>query len=160
MLTKGFDAPEVEAALVRAQTLCEQLGKTPDHLPILTAFWSFSFIRGELATARQVAERILRLAQRTPDLAWRGVAHANMQITLYFQGELTSARQHGEQAMAQFAIAPSVPLFLIHNFHPSVRSQVITASILYLLGYLDQARLQGQDALGSRESRNHLKGSR
>ncbi len=147
MIAKGFTAPEFEQALARAQTLCRQLGETLDLLPVLAGLWAFSFTRGEQRTSRPLAEQLLRLAQQTADPAWLGVAQANMQVTLYLQGELARARQHGEQALAQFAVALSIPTFFNYTLDPRVRARGYAAATLHALGYLDQARQQSLTTL-------------
>ncbi len=142
MLTKGFATPEVEQALIRAQTLCQQVGETPELCVVLTGFWGVFFVRGEMRVARQWAERALQASQGEADPAWRGVAQANMQVTLYHQGELTTACLYGEQALTSFANAPTIPVLFNHVADPWVRSQGYGAVILHALGYLDQALRQ------------------
>ena len=72
-------------------------------------------MRGELQTARELAEQLLRLAQSVQDQYLLSLAHAALGCTLYCLGELTSARTHLEQAIALYdpQTAPSSP--------PSVR---------------------------------------
>jgi hypothetical protein len=54
---KGFTVPEVEKTVLRARDLCQQLGETPQLFPVLVRlFMRFYFIRGELQTARELAE--------------------------------------------------------------------------------------------------------
>ena len=64
MATKGFAAPEVEQAYTRARELCQQVGETPQLFPVLFGLWAFYLGRGELQTARELAEQLLSLAQR------------------------------------------------------------------------------------------------
>ena len=62
----------------------------------------FYFIRGELPTAHELAEQMMRLAQSVQDRYLLSVAHTALGVTLYLLGELTSARTHLEQAIALY----------------------------------------------------------
>ena len=64
MTIKGFSAAEVERVYARARALCRQVGETPQHFPVLWGLWLFYEVRGELQTARELAEQFLSLAQR------------------------------------------------------------------------------------------------
>ena len=45
MATKGYAAPEVVQAYTRARALCQQVGETPEHVPILWNLWFFYLAR-------------------------------------------------------------------------------------------------------------------
>lgn len=139
MATKGFAAPEVEQALQRAHVLCQQLGEIPEYFPVVTGLWAFAFTRGVLRHARQLAEQTLRIAESVSDPALLGVAHANMQATLYFQGDLVLARAHGEQACALVMTTTLPSQVFSYEIDPSVRSQSNSALVWLTLGYVDQA---------------------
>src|SRR5258708_16631054 len=64
---KGQGAPELGRAFTRAQELCERLGDPPELFPALWGLWLNHLLRGELRTAYELAERLLRLAQSAPD---------------------------------------------------------------------------------------------
>jgi class 3 adenylate cyclase len=64
MATKGHAAPEVEQTYARAQTLCAQVGETPQLFPTLRGLCRFYRNRGVLPTARELGEQLYRLAQR------------------------------------------------------------------------------------------------
>ena len=90
--TKGFAAPETGHVLARARELCQQVGDTPRLFAILATLHGFYFYRGELQTARELAEECLMLAQHQPDPARLITAHQDMGVTLYTLGELVPAR--------------------------------------------------------------------
>ncbi len=69
MATKVAGAPEVGTAYTRARALCRQVGETPQLFPALRGLWEFYQIRGELETARELANELLTLAQRGHDSA-------------------------------------------------------------------------------------------
>ena len=73
--TQGQAAPEVARAYGRARALCAQLGDTPQLFPVLRGLMPYYQNRGELQTATQLGEQLLRLAQAQPDPALRLLAH-------------------------------------------------------------------------------------
>ncbi len=80
--------------VTRARDLCEQLGETPQLDLVLYRLWIFYFLRGEVQTARELAEQMMRLAQSVQDSFLLSRAHLALGWTLYQLGELTSARSH------------------------------------------------------------------
>jgi tetratricopeptide (TPR) repeat protein len=101
--------------------------------------------RAELATARELAEQLLRLAQRVqspPLFVW---AHLSMGVTLHFTGEQMSARRHLEEYLAlydpQHFRSPSAP------YDPVVLGHTTLGPVLWLLGYPEQALEQSQKGL-------------
>ena len=67
MMIKGFTAPELEIAYLRARTLCQQLGETSALFPVLHGLFRFHVVRGELQTAAEMGEQLLTLAQAQGD---------------------------------------------------------------------------------------------
>jgi predicted ATPase len=67
MATKGFAAPEAEKVYTRARELSQQMGESPQLIPVLLGMRIFFATRGELRTAREIEEQVLRLAQHTQD---------------------------------------------------------------------------------------------
>jgi class 3 adenylate cyclase/tetratricopeptide (TPR) repeat protein len=91
---KGYAAPEVEHAYARARELCRQVGETPQLFPALVGLCQSSLQRAELQPARELAEQLLRLAQRDQDPACLIAAHRALGAALYYLGELVPARVH------------------------------------------------------------------
>lgn len=54
--TSGYAAPEVGAVYSRARELCRQVGETPQLFPVLVGLRLFYALRGELQTARELAD--------------------------------------------------------------------------------------------------------
>jgi len=102
LLTKGYTVPEVEQAYTRALELCRSLGETPQLFPVLRGLSTFYTSRGELQTARELGEQMMRLAQNVQDPARLLEAHRLLGVTLFWLGELTAARAHLEQGIALY----------------------------------------------------------
>ena len=61
--TKGFAATEVEGAYLRARALCEQVDDVPKLGAVLRALSPFYLLTGQLQTALELGEQLLRLAE-------------------------------------------------------------------------------------------------
>ncbi len=94
MHIRGFAAPEVGALYTRARELCQQVGETPQLFPGLWGLWIFFLIRGEIRTAHELAEQLFTVAQSLQDPALLLGAHRVVGVTLFWLGELVSARAH------------------------------------------------------------------
>ena len=149
MVTKGFAAPEVGAVRTRALDLCRQISETPQLFPALWGARLFYLLRGELQTARELAERLMPLAQRAQDSALLLEAHFGLGSVLYSLGEVVSARAHYEQALAPLRVVQRRSAIAPYgwDFGVSIFPFPYLAQVLWLLGYPDQARKRSREAL-------------
>ena len=108
--TRGYAAPEVGTAYTRARELCQQLGETPQLVPVLGGLWQFYLMRAEYQTACELGELLLTLAQNMRDPAVFVMAHDALGQSFFCLGELDRAHTHLEQshrsAMTLNTIAP------------------------------------------------------
>ncbi len=91
MTTKGYADPEAKQAYDRARELCQQIGQTPQLVPVLRGLAAFYYVRAELATARDLGEQLLQVAQEENDQALLLEAHQALGGRLSSMGEFTSA---------------------------------------------------------------------
>ncbi len=151
---KGYAAPEVEKAVTRARELCQQLGETPQLFPVQYRLWTFYFIRGELQTARELAEQCFSLAQSIQDRYLLSGAHAALGITLSLLGKLTSARPHLEQAIALYD-PQQHPRTTVGTVDLRVECLSFVAYALWRLGYPDQGLKRSHEALALAAGLSH-----
>ena len=138
-VTKGHAAPEVEHAYTQARALCQQVGETPELVPVLFGLWRFYNTRPQLHTARELGDTLLRLAQQADDPALAVVAHYALGATWFWLGALPAARQHLEAGIARYTPAQRrAPAFRIGH-DPGVACRAFAAWTLWLLGYPEQA---------------------
>ena len=97
---KGRAAPETERAYIRARELCERLGDSPELFPALFGIWAMYLARGELRTAYELAEQLVRRAQSAHDPALRLLAQTALGHTSYWMGEFLPAREYLESAIS------------------------------------------------------------
>jgi predicted ATPase len=146
MATRGHAAAEVEQTYTRARALCQQLGETPQLFPALRGLWRFYHSGGRLATAREVGEQLLSLAQRQHDATRRMVAHAALGTTLAWMGEFTPARPHLDQGIALTDQDAQRTLTGRYGTPPGMECLNFAATALWCLGYLDQGLQRSQAA--------------
>jgi len=137
--SKGYTAPEVEHAYARARELCRQVEETPQLSRTLYGLWNHFFVRGEIQTAHELGEQLLRLAQRLQEPACFLDAHMAMGWTLLMPGALAPARAHAEQGIAIYDAHKRGSLSFLYWEDPGVSCRGATAWALWCLGYPDQA---------------------
>jgi class 3 adenylate cyclase/predicted ATPase len=154
-MTKGYGAPEVEHAYTQARTLCQQVGETPELVPVLLGLWRFYGVRSQLHTAQEFGETLLRLAQRADDPALSVVAHYTLGATWLYLGALPAARQHLEDGIARYTPDQRrTPAFRIGQ-DLGVSCRTNAAVTLWLLGYPDQALAHLHEALALARELSH-----
>ena len=146
-MAKGQAAPEVEHAYAQAYVLCQQVGETPELLPVLYGLWRYYKARALLHKARELGETLLRLAQRAHDSTLSVIAYYALDATWLWLGALPAARSHHEEGIARYTPDQrGAPAFRIgHDL--GVGCRVGAAMALWLLGYPDQALVCLHDAL-------------
>ena len=154
-VTKGQAAPEVEHAYTQARALCQQVGETPELVPVLFGLWRFYFARSQLHTARELGETLLRLAQHADDPALAVIAHYALGTTWFCLGALPAARQHLEEGIALYTPDQRrAPVFRIGQ-DPGVACRAYAARTLWLLGYPAQALAHLHEALALAHELSH-----
>jgi class 3 adenylate cyclase/predicted ATPase len=153
--TKGHAAPEVEHAYTQARTLCQQIGETPELVPVLFGLWRYYNTRSQFHTARELGETLLRLAQHAHDPALSVIAHYALGVTWCCLGALPTAHQHLEEGIALYVPDQRrAPMFRMGQ-DPGVGCRVYAAAILWFLGYPDQALARVHEALGLAHQLSH-----
>jgi DNA-binding winged helix-turn-helix (wHTH) protein/tetratricopeptide (TPR) repeat protein len=149
MAIRGFAAPEIERAFARAAALCDALPPSAKVYPVLRGLVSYHHVRGELATAQAIGERLLRYAAADPaDRALRVQAHYGHGATLFHIGALASAATHLESALRDYAPeAHGTHMRVYGGYDPGVGSSLWLAWALGLMGRLDEALCRDREGL-------------
>lgn len=146
---KGYGDIDVEQAYNRALELCRQIGETAQIAPVLAGLSGFYLVRGKLRTSRELAEQLLRRAERTQDPKLLLSAHFAMGLSLFFMAELVSGQEHQEQ---------TISLYDPQHFYgqdPKVICLSYSAVTMWLLGYPDQALSKSREALSLGRELSH-----
>jgi len=145
--TEGYAAPDVGSVYLKARELCQQLGGTADVSEVLWGLRTYHTLRAEFATAREIAEEFLRLAERLsyPGLAMRG--HWAMEIIFFHLGEFTLALEHYEKALSFYDPTHYLDDAFLYVQNPGVAMRCFAAWSLWFLGQPQQALERIQEAL-------------
>jgi class 3 adenylate cyclase/predicted ATPase len=156
LATKGWATSEVKHVYTQALELCQQVGGTPQLLTILVGLSAVCNVRGEQERARELGEQMLHLAQSMQHPLWLLVAHYSLGEFLYALGELHPARGHLEQGIALYDPHKGRSTRVFHGVqHPAVGCLSVLATVLWLLGYPDQALQRSQEALTLAQELSH-----
>jgi tetratricopeptide (TPR) repeat protein len=139
---KGFGAPEVAQAYIRAQELCQQIGDTPQLFSVLEGLSLFYMVRTEYKTTHKLRSQCLTLAQRLQDPVLLLRAHQELGGCLFMLGEFVPALEHFDRAIALHD--PKQHGLLTFR---KVYSQSLGAHAQLALGYADQAQERKHEAL-------------
>ena len=140
LMTRGYPAPEVEHAYARALDLSQQVGDSVQLFHALAGLWGVYLTRPRLHIAVDLAEQAFALARRLADQALLQEAHLMLGASLFYGGELLSARAHLEQAIALYQPQPAGNWQFMLGADPGARALAWAAWALWLLGYPDVAR--------------------
>jgi DNA-binding winged helix-turn-helix (wHTH) protein/predicted ATPase len=141
MAVRGFAAPETERAFARAGALCDALPPSAKVYPVLRGLVSYHHVRGELAQARTLGERLLRhAAADSADRALRVQAHYGHGATLFHMAALDGAAAHLESALRDYTPdAHAMHIRVYGGYDPGVASSLWLAWTLGLMGRLEEA---------------------
>jgi len=131
------------------------LRETPQLFPVLRGLLLFYIVRGKLRTAHEVAEQLMRLAQSVQNPALLVEAHYALGVTLFWLGELASARGYLEQSIALYDPQKHRPHAFLYGQDPGVICLSRVAWVLWFLGYPDQALKRIHEALTLAQKLSH-----
>jgi predicted ATPase len=158
MATKGYAAPEVERAYLRARELCEQVGGTSQLFQVLRGLVIFYTVRANFQTARKLGEQFLSLAQQAQDPAFLELPHMLLGTVLLWLGELTPAQAHFAQGAAFHdpqQDSQRRTYAVLYGQDPEITLLCHAAWMLWLLGHPDQALQRSQEALHLAQALSH-----
>ena len=138
-----------------ARALCEQLGNSPQRVPVLWGLWRFHLMRGELRTAQALAEECLQLAEQTNEAGLLVEAHYVAGTTFLFRGEFVRAWGALEQSVALSQPQHHTLPPLSGGFSPRVGSLSNAILALWSLGYPEQALTRAHEALHLAQELSH-----
>ena len=148
---RGYAAVEVEENLTRILDLGAALGQRQVPVRWLWGIWTVHFVLGDMESARAAAGQAL--AASADDPSGRCEAHHAMAGTLTSLGELQSAREHFEIALA--ALDERAPRRSAFGSDLGVFVRAFYAHALWLLGEADAAAVQAEEAIARARRLDH-----
>ena len=140
MISKGYTAPELGAALRQAQELAKELGDVTAEAKILLGLFSHYLTLGRADLSQEISHELEGLAEKIDDPAVKVPAYQSVAGVRADLGDMIGARQALEAALSFGPVksGPNVAPFEVHDLF--VIGQSIYARTLWALGYPDQAR--------------------
>jgi predicted ATPase len=157
---KGYGAPEVKAAVERAQLLIERAEALGEQIedPLLLfsvvyGLWIVKFLRFDGDALRELAAQFLALAKKQGTAAPLMAGHRLMAVSLASTGDLAQGRAYSDQALALYD--PIEHRALATRFGADSRVSIVglRSLILWFLGYPEAALADsGRAVSDARES--------
>jgi class 3 adenylate cyclase/predicted ATPase len=97
--SRGFASEEAKATFDRAQELAAETDSAAARFPAYYGKWVSCSSRGEMDSARQIAEKFLREAKVEGRTVEAAVASRNLGLTCFWQGDFTEAKANLEEAL-------------------------------------------------------------
>ena len=155
MQTRGYAAPTVAETVTRARQLCEQLNRPPQFAHVLYVQCGYRILHGELPLACQTAMEHLQLGEARNDPVVKLTACLNAASAWGLRGEFVASRAYAEQMLELYDPAESAVIATISPQIPELCAPLYLARSLHYLGFLDQARVQWDEALMGARRRAH-----
>jgi tetratricopeptide (TPR) repeat protein len=143
---KGY-TQEVEQAYTRALDLSREVGEIPELFPVLRGLCSLYGYIGQFEKATEMAEKILKMAERLDDLNMQIEGQLRLGYNLAFTGKIHQGLDYLEKAIASYDPDRfGTPRFHLGN-HSGVVGLNVSALILWLVGYPERALERAKAAL-------------
>ena len=109
-----------------------------DLVSIVHGLWTYHIVSAQHTSALALGEQVLRLGAATND---DGLLQGYMDVgwSLFFLGEPEQAREHLERVLALYDPERHSSHPFIFGDNPATSARSVLASVLWLLGYPDQA---------------------
>jgi DNA-binding winged helix-turn-helix (wHTH) protein len=151
----GFDHPEVERNLERAQALCEAAGDDERRSVVL---WSRSYARFQVGDAEESvkwAEELLRAARSRGRPLFEVLAHGALTNAELKACRLEKALAHADRVRACDDAALHAELVDLVGRHVGVDAATASAFALFYLGRIAEAQRRGAEAVARARAAGH-----
>jgi predicted ATPase len=136
---RGPGALETTAAFARARELAAQIENLKERFPVYNGLWISNVARGEVASARSVAEAFLRETETRPGSPEAGMAHRTMGMTACMEGNLVDAQVHLGRAVASYHSGWDQPLRSHYGQDLGIAAMNNLAVVLWQIGEVGRA---------------------
>jgi class 3 adenylate cyclase/predicted ATPase len=151
---KGYASDEMEQNYSRAKDLSQEMGDSVQFRAIW-GLWVFHLVRGQLADARGLAEKLLSLANREQSSDLLVEAHRNLGTAYFYLGRFDEARTHLLTAKALYDPNQHRSHALLYGQDPGITARIYLAWTLWVLGEVEQAETLALEAIGMARALDH-----
>lgn len=153
-ITEGYVAPAVERAYARAWELCHQFEDLSQLLPV-AGLCRHAVVKGEHRKGQELAQRMLRLAERVGDRRLFMYAHGMLGYVLFWCGEFTEARAHLEMSRDLYDFEQDRFLPFVYGDDSNVAALAFLAFIDWLEGHVDRSLEQSRESIALARQLDH-----
>lgn len=155
LITRGYVSIEVERAYQRARQLIEEVGETPQLMPVLAGLSRYYSYRNEAEQAIQIGEQILELAEQLDDADIRVMGHLVLGTNYSFFIDLSLGQSHLEQGIALYAPEKQRTSRWRQGSDPGIACLITSALNLWMLGFPEKALSRAIETVDLAKRLNH-----
>jgi len=155
MSTKGFGAPELGQAVVRARELCDRMGDTPQRFTALVQLATYYATTAQYRTALKLREQITQIAGQSKDPMLEAISYYVHVWPLLNVGELVQTVEHCKHAMAGYNPEKHGFMAYLFGYDLGVLNLGFGSWAQWILGYPDQALRQLEEAMNIARKLGH-----
>ncbi len=144
---KGYASQEIERNYLRARELSRDSGSEHYFLAVW-GLWVFYMVRGPLATACDLGEHLLSLAEREQNSDMLIRAHESVGSPYSFIGRFDEAKTHLLAAKALYDPDRHRSQVLLYTQDPGITARIMLARTLWILGEVEEVEALLQEAVG------------
>jgi len=156
MATRGFGAPEAQAAYRRAQELSEALHDSRSLFAALWGMWLALGQTDEHGHRRHLVDELFRVAEPLSDPGLVLQAHHAAWATLVFDGDLAGSQEHVRQGLKLYDREKHGRHALLYGGHdPAVCGTGQDGIAYWALGFPDQAAQSARQSIAFANALEH-----
>jgi class 3 adenylate cyclase/predicted ATPase len=154
--SKGYGAEGAKEAFKSAREIAAHVDNNAEGLPSYYGLWVGCLFRGELGSARALAEDFLCEAKSAGRMTEAAVASRNLGLTCLVQGDVTGARTHLEEALKLHDPAKDREAKFRFGQDPCAAAKAFLAQAYWVLGEVKRARLLIDEAVARAIEVDHI----
>jgi class 3 adenylate cyclase/tetratricopeptide (TPR) repeat protein len=135
MNARGFASAELEAAYNAAYRLCSKVGESaPQMVSVLWGLLNYHLIVGDMPTASEIAERMIRLARNTADPDLELIALTARGATRFYSGDFRGLLEHVRRVRAGYDFERHRPFAVTYGYDLLIQEILFEAHVAWMLG--------------------------
>jgi DNA-binding NtrC family response regulator/tetratricopeptide (TPR) repeat protein len=143
----GYAAEAVGTNLARVRVIADELGESPELMPVRYGLWLFHLSRAQLAAAEELADRMLAAAGHQAEGPLAVAAHVASGVVRFYRGDLVTARARLERAVDLHRPEYAPVQAAAYGQDLGVGAASYLAWVLALAGEPDRAMAEAERAL-------------
>jgi DNA-binding SARP family transcriptional activator/predicted ATPase len=147
--TLGYAMPEVGATYHRAIELSAAPGEKMHFPVVLSGSWVFHIVRGDLETARGLAQQLIEFGSAEQNPAAAAAGDFTLGCTLFHLGQLELSHRQMDRTISMYDGSSHAVLSVFAGPDVGVFSRSYLAHLLWHRGFPDQALAAIQEAIAT-----------